>query len=513
MSQAQDLEWSIHQAYNAHLSRNYGFQLECARKALALDSASHLASTLLFLALWESGQRDEAADFLLERVRQSPPKGYEIFCLVLAYLKVGAPSDNICAAAYAWLKLVKYDARGDDETYRQGADIRILRRARLAEKSTIQGEALESRFGAVRGVKTQSHNTNNRWSQPSFHVVENMYVKPKEWFVFDDENIYIDELLSWPDKWSEHSVFQARYSPSFIAECEGSVVVNLPKKKTTIREPCILLGSNSNFFYWLTENLARLRTVESVYDLSNYKILVDDQLSDIHLGALEMLGFRPASIIQCSEYEVLECSELLVPGLLFSVDVLHKAGVSWLREKFMPKSTHAGYPEKVFISRSKSHRRPFVNEAEIENVLHEKGYVTVVPDSLSFQEQVECVQNAVSIVSPYGTCLTVSIFAPETCKIFELIDEKVIPLHRFIENISSQIGQSFTCVPMTLHKDSTKESLSEGGFSIEPRNLLAHIEPCTATLPLDHEFDCLYSIRFPAISGRALIFTYIAERC
>ncbi len=474
---ADNAEWLIHQSYTAHLNRNYSAQLEFANKALQVEPSSHVASALAFLAMWEAGDLDKATIKFFERAKTFPPKGFDIFCSILAHLRSGAAPTHLQPLVNSWLNIVKYDARADDEAYRQGAEVKILRRGSLAEISSVKGEMIQERFGLVENVRSQSKHMMNRWSYPSFHLVEDVMVMPKEWYVFNETNIYIDETVSWPDKWSELSLFHAKKkpSPSFVASSGNKILLNVPEHKNEIDEPCILLGSEPNFYFWLAENLARLATIEGIYDIRAHKMLVDENVSEMHLDALNHLGIPPENIVRCSWKAIYSCKQLVVPGVLLSVDVLHKKGVMWLRDRFRPKSRDTSYPSKIFISRSKAHRRPFINEPEIEEYLKKNGYVTIVPDSLSFMDQIEIVQNADFIVSPYGTCLTVLLFAPETCCIFELIDEMSVPIHRFKENLANQIGQKFRCIYVDAHRDMTSESVSEGGFTISPESLRAQM--------------------------------------
>ncbi len=233
-----------------------------------------------------------------------------------------------------------------------------------------------------------------------------------------------------------------------------------------------MLGSNVNYYYWLTTHLARLKNIEDAVDLSAVKMLVGSSLTQIHWDALGRLGIPSENVIACDPNTRYDCKELIVPGLLSSVDVTHRAAAEWLRDKFGPKQRDTSYPARVLLSRSKDHRRAFLNEDEIEQALAQRGFVKVTPDTLSFDEQSHILQNAETVVSPYGTCLTISMFAPLDCRIFELIDEPSRPWHRYIENIAVQLGQSFACVPTQSEGVDGLQSASFGDFSVDVDTLV-----------------------------------------
>lgn len=470
------LDELVSKAYNARLKKELKAQWEYATQALRIDPSSHVAAALAFFALWDNGNTDQAASYMIKRVSESRPKGFEIFCYILSLMKFGYSESKIESVGREWLDIVRFDSRGDNKQYRKSSDVRLLERSNLSRISLRTGEPIADTYGVVKNIKTQTKSTYSRWSQPIYHIVESAAVVPQEWYVVHEDYIFIDETLNWPTKWSRNSLFIPTSSPSFIASHENKILVNLPNERVKISEPCILLGSHQNFYYWLTVHLARLRTLDGVRDFKECKILVDQQISDIHFDALSALSIPEKNIVKCDPNKLYQCKELIVPGLLSSVDVLHTAGIDWLRRYFGPKTRDGSFPDKVFISRSKAHRRKFTNEREVEDELKKHGYTTVTPDALNFSQQTQCVQNADSIIGPYGTCLSVALFAPQDCKVYELIDEQVIPLHRFIENISVQIGQEFRCVLTNFQRNLSSENLSLGDFTIEPENLLSHLE-------------------------------------
>lgn len=471
-TQVKALIDAAYAAYNAGQSSD---QARLAAQAFNITPTSDPAATLYFLAEWQEGRKDQASDFIKRFVSQNGATIKSLYCVLWAMLQQQDATDVILKSANMWLDGLKPDdirrrARND------GSEPRILSRSLLGARATEIGKPIVDRFGLIGSVKSMDDDAmRKRWSQASYHGAENISVLTGEWYAYDDERVYLDETLSWP---SYHTVPRpyriTASSPTILHVTEDRALLQLPRSTVTIDENCILIGSNPNYYYWLVDNLARFATIDGVYDVTSLKILVGDDISEMHIDALRRLNIPAHNILRFPPHTAIFCKKLIVPAPLLSIDVVHPAGLQWLRQKFGPAHRDPTYPSKIFVSRSKAHRRPFLNETEVFGKLEPLGFVKITPDQLSFEAQNIAFQNADIVVSPFGTCLTPTLFAPTTCAILEIIDEPSIPLHRFMENIAVQLGQPFRCILSQKADSKSMDRSAAYAFTVSPESVFAH---------------------------------------
>lgn len=466
-------------SYKALVRRDYTEQAELALQALNLNPSSDPAAVLYFFATWDDSKRDAASTFILDYAKKMGAGGHVQACLILAMLHKGAPSNKVIGHTYLWLDNLPPDDVRKAYIGNSGANIKSLNTAFLDTVSIETGPKISDQFGSMQTTKTMSSQAlKRRWTLPSYHVARNISVNPREWYLFDESNVYLEEVHTWPDKMKELRVFLPATSPSMIMMTDKAAVLSLPNKQRIIDDPCILLGSDPNYYFMLTHHLGRLKLIDDIFDIRNTPILVGEDLPETHRDCMHHLGIKDENIIECAPDVALYCKEVIIPTSLYCVDSLHPAGVHWLRESFGPKTRDTSLPSRLFVSRSKPHRRRFKNEDVVFKQLEKLGFVKVVPDSLNAEEQNALFQNADIIIGPFGTCLTTSIFAPETCTIFEIIDKPSIPVHRFMENIAIQIGHKFEYVVTGAVERNTKtNSSAEYEFEVDADSLITQLQP------------------------------------
>lgn len=466
-------------SYKALVRRDYAEQAKLALQALNLNASSDLAAVLYFFANWDDDKRDAASSFILNYAKTTGAHGHVQACVIMAMLHKGAPSNKIIGHTYLWLDNLSPDDVRKKNIETSGANIKSLRPALLSAVSVDTGSTILDQFGPLESTKTMSTPAlNRRWALPRYHVARNICVHPGEWYLFDERNVYLEEVHTWPDKMKELRIFLPATSPSILMVTDTAATLNLPNKQHVIDDRCILLGSTQNYFFMLVHHLARLKLIEDTFDIKNTPVLVGEDLPDTHRDCLHHLGIKDEYIIECAPDVTLYCKEIIVPTSPYCVDTLHPIGVHWLREKFGPEAPDPSRPSRLFVSRSKGHRRPFKNEDAVFERLEKLGFVKVIPDTLNAKDQNLLFQNADIIIGPFGTCLTTCFFAPKTCTIFEIIDEPSIPVHRFNENMTIPVGQTFECVVTNeVDRNTNTNSSAEYEFEIDIDSLIAQLEP------------------------------------
>jgi capsular polysaccharide biosynthesis protein len=186
-----------------------------------------------------------------------------------------------------------------------------------------------------------------------------------------------------------------------------------------------LLGvpAGHNYYHWLFEALPRLcflaQTREAVGQIDHF--LIGETLHPFHDQTLTLLGIPPQKRIRCSKSRVFECETLLVPPMPNrQPDRIAAWTCGYLRDRFLDGNTAAPGNRLVYLSRRNARKRRLENEREIEALLSARGFEIVLPESLSFLEQVNLFSAAGIIVGPHGAGFANVVFANAGTRILEL---------------------------------------------------------------------------------------------
>jgi capsular polysaccharide biosynthesis protein len=112
------------------------------------------------------------------------------------------------------------------------------------------------------------------------------------------------------------------------------------------------------------------------------------------------------------------------------------------------------YPERLYISRSKTRYRNVLNETEVIHLLEQYGFVVITLESLSFQQQIALFAAAKVIIAPHGSGLTNLVFCRSGAKIVELVSPHYIRHYYWVISRQLQLehyylpGEGFACQPL-----------------------------------------------------------------
>lgn len=212
----------------------------------------------------------------------------------------------------------------------------------------------------------------------------------------------------------------------------------------------------SNYAHWLTEVLPRIAVFCSVDQYANVPIIVDDGL---HHNIMESLA-----LVVGSDREVIA----LPAGRAISVGVLYHTSVTGYVPFDRRDASQAGhshglfcplafdvmkkcvlpyankiqkhdFPKKVYLKRTSWYRR-VINEAALAKFLFDRGYVAVIPENLSFLQQVALFENSERIVSETGAAVVNMIFGKSGGRICILISKHKNMAYWYWINILSSTG-------------------------------------------------------------------------
>lgn len=170
---------------------------------------------------------------------------------------------------------------------------------------------------------------------------------------------------------------------------------------------CLLTSFWDNFGHWIPEHLLKIKSlVESDLDFSNVKFLIRYPIDKFKLELLEAAGIKSSQLIEWNK-KFMIVEELIVP----SYPQISKDSLDWINrlipEKDNPTNNKA---RSIYLSRQNQAHRKIENELEVKQILRVFGFQTLVPENMSFQDQVNIIRQAKIIFGPQGSAFTLQIF-------------------------------------------------------------------------------------------------------
>ena len=257
----------------------------------------------------------------------------------------------------------------------------------------------------------------------------------------------------------------------------------------------VLSGLSGNvYFHWMVDILPRL---EILRDRGvNFEeidwFLINSYQQEFQRETLRILGIPTEKILESDRHPYLQANKLIVPSYPGDLGWLPKWALEFHRREFLnveqasclfPKKpgflekpgfwggfSHPGqtlggdktnsypdtarYPERIYISRNQARYRRVLNEDEVISLLSKYDFVKVVPESMSWEEQIALFANAKAIVSPHGSGLTNIMFCQPGTTVIELFSPHYIRHYYWV--ISQQLGlehyylkgEGFPCYPI-----------------------------------------------------------------
>ncbi|MEP6489566.1 tetratricopeptide repeat protein [Microcoleus vaginatus GB2-A3] len=241
----------------------------------------------------------------------------------------------------------------------------------------------------------------------------------------------------------------------------------------------VLAGLSGNvYFHWMVDILPRIEVLQrwgiNLEEIDRF--LVNSCQQPFQRETLKALGIPEYKIIESDRHPYIQAKQLIVPSFSGYLGWLSPQGLEFLRRVFLnkkfqklcsaniflPKGTQLSeqddrkylYPERIYVSRSKSSYRRVINEEQVIEFLSRFGFVSVLLESMTLEEQIALFSRAKAIVAPHGSGLTNIIFCGAGTKVIELVSPNYI--RQYYWAISQQlnlphyylIGESFNCYPI-----------------------------------------------------------------
>ncbi|MCC3594157.1 tetratricopeptide repeat protein [Microcoleus sp. PH2017_28_MFU_U_A] len=230
----------------------------------------------------------------------------------------------------------------------------------------------------------------------------------------------------------------------------------------------VLAGLSGNvYFHWMVDILPRIEILHR-WGVNLEEIdwfLVNSCQQPFQRETLKALGIPEYKIIESDRHPYIQAKHLIVPSFSGYLGWLSIQGLEFLRRVFageqspkLPESC-AGeskntQPERIYISRNKCSYRRVINEEQVIDFLSGFGFVPVLLESMTLNEQIALFASAKVIVAPHGSGLTNIIFCSPGTKVIELTSGNYI--RHYYWAIGQQLnlehyyvtGENFECYPI-----------------------------------------------------------------
>ncbi|WP_293259368.1 tetratricopeptide repeat protein [Microcoleus sp. PH2017_21_RUC_O_A] len=230
----------------------------------------------------------------------------------------------------------------------------------------------------------------------------------------------------------------------------------------------VLAGLSGNvYFHWMVDILPRIEILHR-WGVNLEEIdwfLVNSCSQPFQRETLKALGIPEYKIIESDRHPYIQAKHLIVPSFSGYLGWLSTQGLDFLRRVFsreqspkLPEScareSKNTHPERLYISRSKCSYRRVINEEQVIDFLSGFGFVPVLLESMTLNEQIALFAGAKVIVAPHGSGLTNIIFCSPGTKVIELTSGNYI--RHYYWAIGQQLnlehyyvtGENFECYPI-----------------------------------------------------------------
>ncbi|HJR89654.1 MAG TPA: glycosyltransferase family 61 protein, partial [Aeromicrobium sp.] len=208
-------------------------------------------------------------------------------------------------------------------------------------------------------------------------------------------------------KWFEHPLFlRARLPRPRLVD---GTVVSLATR-----------GGDRNYYHFLLEVVPRWAMVQRILPDVDIDAVYAPSALGYQREFLALAGIDVDRIIPTGTVPSVRASRLLVPGYPNMRELQPRWMVDWVRQTFKPVDTDAK-PRRLFVTRgSGPNTRRLIQASAVEAMLHERGFVTIDPGSMSVQEQIDHFAAADEVVGIHGAALTNLVFSPPGVRVLEL---------------------------------------------------------------------------------------------
>ena len=206
----------------------------------------------------------------------------------------------------------------------------------------------------------------------------------------------------------------------FVRSAPHSVVRHRRGPAPRIPLACSLVSRRSQQYgHWLQDYLPQLEALEHYARVTQETptLIIDRAPRPWQLDSLRLMGHDPDGCVRFPG-DRLDVERLVVPEYIrlqdhAPRDLVSPRSIRFLRRRVFENlpAVPSPTPRRILISRAKAPRRRLLNEAALLTALEPLGFERVVPDDLTFTEQVQIFRHAEVAVIPHGSCVRNTVFS------------------------------------------------------------------------------------------------------
>jgi capsular polysaccharide biosynthesis protein len=177
---------------------------------------------------------------------------------------------------------------------------------------------------------------------------------------------------------------------------------------------------SNGYFHWLGDVIPRLFTVKD--QLKDRVLLLPNKYQNFKYVTPSLQPFELGGVEFVKPAEVLVCDDLILPTQTAPSGHYNDELIRAVAKMFVDfyRKTSPAATDRIYISRSRAPKRKIINEAEVIALMKELGFRIVLPEELSFAEQVTLGSQARYLVSSHGAGMTNMLFMPPATSVLEL---------------------------------------------------------------------------------------------
>ncbi len=250
-----------------------------------------------------------------------------------------------------------------------------------------------------RSNRERVHSFNER----NFFLLKNVILEPHQGLVWDSGGRFIEESTNYP-----------------IHQLYNTFPWNPRRElKNELNDGVHLYLTSNGYWHWLVEDLPPFLKLLELYP--NSPIIMKQNPPSFIRDFLAMINREPIFVDG-----PVKVRELLFVEKSQDCGWLHPTDLKVIREFpiFAQIIGEASNPnKKVYTSRRKSKRSPS-NENEIEKIFEENGFEIVIPEELSFSDEIKLFSQTTTLASIHGSAHTNMVWMQKGGTILDIANSK-----------------------------------------------------------------------------------------
>src|SRR5262249_42070900 len=131
-------------------------------------------------------------------------------------------------------------------------------------------------------------------------------------------------------------------------------------------------------------------------------------------------GLGDVPVLAASPERAVRATRLIAPNLTNPSEVAPRSMVEWLRKRLPAVDVH-DRPKRIYVTRRTApDSRPLGDEDLLLPHPEERGFVSIAPEKVSPQEQIDLFAAAEVVVAPHGAALTNLLWLTPGARVLEL---------------------------------------------------------------------------------------------